>query len=93
MITINLTYAEWYSGFSDAKMTTVLLNRLTHHCYIIETANESYPVRHSIFNADGFVKTREQSSRVVASQSSELVDEGASPSGSEYQGLISKKEV
>ena len=56
--TTNLGFSAWVAEFGAPSISIARLDRLTHHCLIVETGNEGHRVKHSTTQATKGTKPR-----------------------------------
>ncbi len=53
IVTSNLAFTEWTEVFGDPRLTSALLDRMTHRCHILKFDGESYRFRQSLQRQTG----------------------------------------
>ncbi|MDP3064103.1 MAG: IS21-like element helper ATPase IstB, partial [Chloroflexota bacterium] len=48
LVTTNLEFGRWVEVFGDERLTGALLDRLTHHCHVLEFNGDSYRFKESL---------------------------------------------
>ena len=78
IITTNLAFSEWVKVFGDEKLTTAVLDRLSHHAHILTTRGDSFRSRK---------RKRDDDQRSPASTGDQYPNRAAAASGGEKEAV------